>query len=224
LATGSRQPSPLSITAGHDDDSDGRNSIPEGLAQGPASGSGSDIEFNSPGSVLSSQISSLQSCEDVKEEKLVHVGRTKAVLRKDMKKDPLLNSIFEHICADFYLLAITDDLFIENVDCNMVVQRLAQDTFRRSGIPPFEIQDSIVATVSHPHWNGSSLLNLPTKLACDIKSWRSKLKKHLVNVVPSFYGVGPGVDGSTVQEIVRLSLSNSNFAFRSYSSDPGNVI
>ncbi|KAF8325860.1 uncharacterized protein EI90DRAFT_3018917 [Cantharellus anzutake] len=41
----------------------------------------------------------------------------------------------------------------------------------------------------------------PVKLAHDIKSWRSKLKKHLVNVVPSFYGVGPGVDGSTVQEI-----------------------
>ncbi|KAF8324182.1 uncharacterized protein EI90DRAFT_3130131 [Cantharellus anzutake] len=206
LATGSRQPSPLSITAGHDDDSNGRNSIPEGLAQGPASGSSSsDIKFNSPGLVLSSQIGSLQSCEDVKEEKLVHVGHTKAVLRKNMKKDPLLNSIFEHIHADFYLLAITDDLFIENVDCNMVVQRLAQDMFCRSGIPPFEIQDSIVAT-----------------LARDIKSWRSKLKKHLVNIVPSFYGVGPGVDGSTVQEIVRLSLSNSNFAFRSYSLDPGN--
>ncbi|KAF8342113.1 uncharacterized protein EI90DRAFT_3011657 [Cantharellus anzutake] len=164
-----------------------------------------------PSAPTSSQSTSGGTCQDVKEEKVVVAGHTKAALRKDMKMDPELNSVFEHIRGDFYLLAIIENLFIENTDCKVVIQRLANDTFRRSGISPFEIQKSVVAT-----------LNL-SQLVHNIKSWRSKFKKHLVNTIPPFYGIGPSGDRVTIQENVKLALSNSNFAFRTYSSNSSNV-
>ena len=48
---------------------------------------------------------------------------TKAVLRKEMKKDHYLNTIFEEIWLDFYLLEITQDLFIEiSIDFKLMIR------------------------------------------------------------------------------------------------------
>ncbi|KAF8314382.1 uncharacterized protein EI90DRAFT_3022345 [Cantharellus anzutake] len=193
LSASSRQPSPLSFNSSYDDDSETTKSS-GGLAQHNGVNSGSS---------RLSPFSQIDACEDTKEEK---VGRPKTILRKDMKKDPQLNKVFEHIHADFYLHAITENLFIESAECRAVVQRLTDDTFRRSEIAPFDIPECIVNT-----------------LARDIKSWRCKLKKHLVTLVPAFYGVGPSADRNTVQENIQLALDNSNFLFRSYSADDSQV-
>src|SRR6266446_10973015 len=40
----------------------------------------------------------------------------KAILRKDFKKDPQINMIFEEIHSEFYLLAVTEQIFIESGD------------------------------------------------------------------------------------------------------------
>ena len=73
---------------------------------------------------------------------------SKALLLKDMKKDPYMNAVFQAIHSDFYLLAIMDSLFIKNSDCGNVIKKLTNDAFHRSGLAPFPISDSLIATVS----------------------------------------------------------------------------
>src|SRR5258708_36784344 len=64
-------------------------------------------------------------------------GHGKAVLRKDMKKDHQMNAIFEQIHMDFYLLAITSDLFIENrPHFNPTLSRLASNTYYKLHVTP----------------------------------------------------------------------------------------
>src|SRR5258707_2610481 len=48
---------------------------------------------------------------------LTQSGHSKAVLRKELKKDVQMNAVFQEIHVDFYLLAITENLFIENSVC-----------------------------------------------------------------------------------------------------------
>ncbi len=75
-------------------------------------------------------------------------NHSKALLWKDMKKDPYMNAVLQAICSDFYLLAIMDSLFIKNSDCGNVIKKLTNDAFHRSGSAPFPISDSLIATVS----------------------------------------------------------------------------
>jgi len=76
-------------------------------------------------------------------------GHGKAVLRKDMKKDHQMNAIFEQIHMDFYLLAITSDLFIENrPHFKPTIRQLASDMFHRLHVTTFNISDNLIAMVS----------------------------------------------------------------------------
>src|SRR5260221_2039424 len=52
------------------------------------------------------------------------VGCRKAILRKDFKKDPQINMIFEEICSEFYLLAVIENIFIECVDYKKRISQL----------------------------------------------------------------------------------------------------
>src|SRR5258707_1631923 len=61
-----------------------------------------------------------------------------------------------------------------------------------------------------------TLLTPLSQFARDIKSWRHKLKKHLLATIPPFYGAGMGTDRTTVQWNIEKALENRNFAFCSY--------
>src|SRR5258707_9577881 len=56
-------------------------------------------------------------------------GHRKAILRKDFKKDPQLNMIFEEIHSEFYLLAVTEQIFIESGDYKKKILQLAHHAF-----------------------------------------------------------------------------------------------
>src|SRR5260370_39091691 len=57
---------------------------------------------------------------------LTQSRHSKAVLRKELKKDVQMNAVFKEICVDFYLLAITENLFIENSMCfKPIIRQLA---------------------------------------------------------------------------------------------------
>src|SRR6266436_1208114 len=53
----------------------------------------------------------------------------KAILRKDFKKDPQLNMIFEEIHSEFYLLAVTEQIFIESGDYKKKISQLVHHAF-----------------------------------------------------------------------------------------------
>src|SRR6266404_8812437 len=61
-----------------------------------------------------------------------------------------------------------------------------------------------------------TLLTPLSQFACDIKSSRHKLKKHLLATIPPFYGAGMGTNRTTVQQNIEKALKNGNFAFHSY--------
>src|SRR5258705_7768425 len=61
-----------------------------------------------------------------------------------------------------------------------------------------------------------TLLTPLSQFAHDIKSWRHKLKKHLLATIPPFYGAGMGTDRTTVQQNIEKALENRNFTFHSY--------
>src|SRR5260370_58684 len=61
-----------------------------------------------------------------------------------------------------------------------------------------------------------TLLTLLSQFAHDIKSWRHKLKKHLLAAIPPFYGAGMGTDRTTVQWNIEKALENGNFTSCSY--------
>src|SRR5258708_14099447 len=67
------------------------------------------------------------------------VGCCKAILRKDFKKDPQINMIFEEICSEFYLLAVTEHIFIESVDYKKKISQLPHNEFQQLNCEPFEI-------------------------------------------------------------------------------------
>src|SRR5260370_5605773 len=77
-------------------------------------------------------------------------GCSKVVLRKELKKDHQKNAVFQEIHADLYLLAITENLFIENrMHFKPVIRQLAQDSFARLNVTLFDISDNFIATVNY---------------------------------------------------------------------------
>src|SRR6266436_4706180 len=71
----------------------------------------------------------------------------KAILRKDFKKDPQINMIFEEICSEFYLLVVTEQIFIESGDYKKTISQLAHHAFQRLNCNPFEISDKFAVMV-----------------------------------------------------------------------------
>src|SRR5260370_2795456 len=49
-----------------------------------------------------------------------------------------------------------------------------------------------------------------------MKSWRHKLKKHILAIVPPYYGIGSSVERATAQQNIEKALNNGNFTFCSY--------
>ncbi len=144
------------------------------------------------------------------------VGCHKAILRKDFKKDPQINMIFEEIRSEFYLLAVTEHIFIESGDYKKKISQLVHHAFQQLNCEPFEISDKFAVMVCMVLFMLHTLLTPLSQFACDIKSWRHKLKKHLLAAVPPFYGAGMGTDRTTVQQNIEKALENRNFAFCSY--------
>src|SRR5258707_7156237 len=144
------------------------------------------------------------------------VGHHKAILRKDFKKDPQINMIFEEIHSEFYLLAVTEHIFIESGDYKKKISQLVHHAFQRLNCKPFEISDKFAAMVCMVLFMLHTLLTLLSQFARDIKSWRHKLKKHLLAAIPPFYGAGMGTNRTTVQRNIEKALENRNFAFHSY--------
>src|SRR5258708_3626124 len=58
------------------------------------------------------------------------VGHHKAILRKDFKKDPQINMIFEEIHSEFYLLVVTEHIFIESGDYKKKISPLVHHAFQ----------------------------------------------------------------------------------------------
>src|SRR5260221_11487 len=56
-------------------------------------------------------------------------GHHKAILRKDFKKDSQLNMIFEEIHSEFYLLAVTEQIFMESGDYKKKILQLVHHAF-----------------------------------------------------------------------------------------------
>src|SRR5258707_14923149 len=137
-------------------------------------------------------------------------------LRKDFKKDPQINTIFEEIHSEFYLLAVTEHIFIESGDYKKKISQLAHHAFQQLNCEPFEISDKFAVTVCMALFMLHTLLTPLSQFAHDIKSWRHKLKKHLLAAIPPFYGAGMGTDRTTVQQKIEKALENRNFVFCSY--------
>src|SRR5260370_42513479 len=75
------------------------------------------------------------------------VGCHKAILRKDFKKDPQINMIFEEIHAEFYLLVVTEHIFIESGDYKKKILQLVHHAFQQLNCEPFEISNKFAVTV-----------------------------------------------------------------------------
>src|SRR5258708_23659634 len=58
------------------------------------------------------------------------VRHHKAILRKDFKKDPQINMIFEEIHSEFYLLVVTEHIFIESGDYKKKILQLVHHAFQ----------------------------------------------------------------------------------------------
>src|SRR5260221_10535053 len=116
------------------------------------------------------------------------VGHHKAILRKDFKKDPQINMIFEEICSEFYLLVVSEHIFIESGDYKKKISQVVPHAFQQLNCKPFEISDKFAVTVCMVLFMLHPLLTPLSQFAHDIKSWRHKLKKHLLATVPPFYG------------------------------------
>src|SRR6266478_6009927 len=57
-------------------------------------------------------------------------GYGRAILRKDLKKDHQINMIYEDICSEFYLFAVTEQIFAEHGDYKKKVLELAHNAFQ----------------------------------------------------------------------------------------------
>src|SRR5258707_14184058 len=98
-------------------------------------------------------------------------GCSKAILRKDFKKDPQLNMIFEEIHSELYLLAVTEHIFIESGDYKKKISQLAHHAFQRLNCKPFEISDKFAATVCMALVLLNTLLPPISQFACYVMSW-----------------------------------------------------
>ena len=85
-------------------------------------------------------------------------GCGRAILRKDLKKDHQINMIYEDICSEFYLFAVTEQIFAEHGDYKKKVLELAHNAFQQSNSTPFEITDKFAVTVSMAHFMPYALL------------------------------------------------------------------
>src|SRR5260370_6007697 len=139
------------------------------------------------------------------------VRHHKAILRKDFKKDPQINMIFEEIHSEFYLLAVTEHIFIESGDYKKKISQLVHHAFQRLNCKPFEISNKFAVTVCMVLFMLHTLLTLLSQFACDIKSLRHKLKKHLLATIPPFYGAGRGTDWTSSQWNIENRLVNVIF-------------
>src|SRR5258708_8372960 len=131
------------------------------------------------------------------------VGHHKTILRKDFKKDPQINMIFEEIHSEFYLLVVTEHIFIESGNYKKKILQLAHHAFQRLNCKPFEISNKFAVTVCMVLFMLHTLLTPLSQFAHDIKSWRHKLKKHLLPTIPPFYGSAI----ATVSTPIHLPLS-----------------
>src|SRR6266436_3738471 len=126
-----------------------------------------------------------------------------------------MKMIFEEIRSEFYLLVVTEHIFIESGDYKKKISQLAHHAFQRLNCEPFEISNKFAVTVCVVLFMLHTLLTPLSQFAHDIKSWRHKLKKHLLATVPPFYGAGMGTDRTTVQQNIEKALKNGNFTFHS---------
>ncbi len=124
--------------------------------------------------------------------------------------------IFEEIHSEFYLLAVTELIFIESGDDKRKISELVQHSFQQLDCIPFKISDKFAVTVCMALFMLHALLTLLSQFAHDIKSWRHKLKKHLLAAILPFYEAGMGTDRTTVQQNIEKALDNENFTFCSH--------
>src|SRR5260221_2272958 len=124
--------------------------------------------------------------------------------------------IFEEIHSEFYLLVVTEHIFIESGDYKKKISQPAHHAFQRLNCEPFEISNKFAAMVCMVLFMLHTLLTPLSQFAHDIKSWRHKLKKHLLAAIPPFYGAGMGTNRTTVQWNIEKALKNGNFMFCSY--------
>src|SRR5258707_14978710 len=190
----------------------GPSSIPH---LSPDTPSGNSPQFNPYHTTLETPTPTPNN-PDAKLKPNMAVGCHKAILRKDFKNDPQINMIFEEIHSEFYLLVVTEHIFIESGDYKKKISQLVHHAFQRLNCEPFEISDKFAVTVCMAIFMLHTPLTLLSQFACDIKSWRHKLKKHLLAAVPPFYGAGMGTDRTTVQQNIEKALENRNFTFCSY--------
>src|SRR5260221_7194405 len=111
-------------------------------------------------------------------------GCSKAILRKDFKKDPQLNMIFEEIHSEFYLLAVTEQIFIESGDYKKKISQLAHHAFWQLNCNPFKISDKFATMVCMVPFMLHALLTPLSQFACDIKSWRPLQKVNVCKYPP----------------------------------------
>src|SRR5260370_15153627 len=85
-------------------------------------------------------------------------GCGRAILRKDLKKDHQINMIYEDICSEFYLFAVTEQIFAEHGDYKKKVSELVHNAFQQMKSTPFKITDKFAVTVSMAHFMLHALL------------------------------------------------------------------
>jgi len=85
-------------------------------------------------------------------------GCGRAILRKDLKKDHQINMIYEDIHSEFYLFAVTEQIFAEHGDYKKKVLELVHNAFQQLDSTPFEITNKFAVTVSMAHFMPYALL------------------------------------------------------------------
>src|SRR5258708_17098152 len=75
----------------------------------PDTPSGDSPQFNPYHTALETPTPTLEN-PDAELKPNMAVGHHKAILRKDFKKDPQINMIFEEIHSEFYLLTVTEHI------------------------------------------------------------------------------------------------------------------
>ncbi|KAF8330558.1 uncharacterized protein EI90DRAFT_3016726 [Cantharellus anzutake] len=169
------------------------------LSASPASGSSVAMPTRTPGSLDM----------EVKSEKDASQTKCRAmVLKSSFKGNPHNNLIVEEISADLYLLVVTEQLFIERgADFKEIIRGLATNAIQHSQNP-----SSITIDLSD---------GLFDMFARDIRTWRNKLKSHLLGEIPALYGAGGGVEVGAAAHAVELAIDGGNYAFQTYEAATG---
>src|SRR5260370_32689713 len=84
-------------------------------------------------------------------------GHGRAILRKDLKKDHQINMIYEDIHSEFYLFAVTEQIFAEHGNYKKVLE-LVHNAFQQLNSTPFKITDKFAVMVSMAHFMLHALL------------------------------------------------------------------